>query len=261
METIFVGPQPRLAVSVEGRGTLVLFLHGIRGHRGHWARQLAAFPSAGYRAAAADARGYGDSQDYEGPLQFDHFTGDVLRVAEHLKAAQFHLVGLSMGGRIARNVALRHPQRLLSLTLVSSTPGFDAMSTDEVARFVTERKKSAPHLMGKLLGSKARPGAFDELLDGLGKLREKSYMKTLEASVAQDRGAPVEQIRTPTLVVAGDEDRVYPPALARQLAGRIPGAELVLMPGVGHLPNIEQPELFDRTVLDFIRRHDKETVS
>jgi pimeloyl-ACP methyl ester carboxylesterase len=115
--------------------------------------------------------------------------------------------------------------------------------------------------MGKLLGSKARPGSFDELLDGLGKLREKSYMKTLEASVAQDRGAPVEQIRTPTLVVAGDEDRVYPPALARQLAGRIPGAELAMMPGVGHLPNIEQPDLFDRTVLDFIRKHDKETVS
>jgi 3-oxoadipate enol-lactonase len=243
--TVFVGPAPRLAVSVEGQGTLVLFLHGIRGHRGHWARQLEAFSKAGYRAAAWDARGY----------------GDVLRVAEHLKASRFHLVGLSMGGRIARNVALRSPQRLLSLTLVSSTPGFDAMSTEEVARFLTERKTSAPHLMGKLLGSKARPGSFDELLDGLGKLREKSYMKTLEASVAQDRGAPVEQIRTPTLVVAGDEDRVYPPALARQLATRIPGAELAMMPGVGHLPNLEQPDLFDRTVLDFIRRHDKETVS
>jgi 3-oxoadipate enol-lactonase len=256
VETVFVGPSPRIAVSVEGQGTLVLFLHGIRGHRGHWTRQLAAFAKAGYRAAAWDARGYGDSQDYEAPLQFDHFTGDVLRVAEHLKAAKFHLVGLSMGGRIARNVALRSPQRLLTLTLVSSTPGFDAMSTDEVARFLTERKTSAPHLMGKLLGSRAQAGSFEELLEGLGKLRERSYMKTLEASVAQDRGAPVEQIRTPTLVVAGNEDRVYPPALARQLAERIPGAGLVMMPGVGHLPN-----MFNSTVLDFIRKHNQETVS
>jgi 3-oxoadipate enol-lactonase len=261
VDTVLIGPAPRLAVSFEGEGTLALFLHGIRGHRGHWARQLAEFSRAGFRAAAWDARGYGDSDDYDGSLQFDHFTGDVLRVAEHFKADKMHLVGLSMGGRIARNVALRYPGRLLSLTLVSSTPGFDAMSTGEVTRFVTERKKSAPHLMGKLLGSRARPGAFDELLEGLSKLRDKSYMKTLEASVAQDRGAPVERIRVPTLVIAGDEDRVYPPALARQLAERIPGAELVMMAGVGHLPNLEQPELFNRTVLEFMRKHRQETVS
>jgi 3-oxoadipate enol-lactonase len=238
-------------------GTLVLFLHGIRGHRRNWDRQLAEF-SGSYRAAAWDARGYGDSDDYEGPLQFDHFTGDVLRVAEHFRAEKLHLVGLSMGGRIARNVALRYPERLHSLTLVSSTPGFDAMSTEEVRRFVTERKTTAPHLLGRLLGSRARPGAFDELLEGLSLLRDRSYIKTLEASVAQDRGAPVERIRVPTLIIAGDEDCVYPPALARQFAERIPGAELVMMPGVGHLPNIEQPELFNRTVLEFIGKHREE---
>jgi pimeloyl-ACP methyl ester carboxylesterase len=85
-------------------------------------------------------------------------------------------------------------------------------------------------------------------------MREESYRKTLEASVAQDRGAPIENIRVPTLVIAGDEDQVYPPALARDVARRIPGAELVMMPGAGHLPNLEQPERFNEILLDFLNR-------
>jgi len=116
LETLFVGPAPRIAVSVAGQGPLVLFLHGIRGNRRNWHRQLEAF-SKNFRAAAWDARGYGDSDDYDGALQFDHFSGDVLRVAEHLKANKLHLVGLSMGGRIARNVALHYPERFNRIVL------------------------------------------------------------------------------------------------------------------------------------------------
>jgi len=254
LETIFVGPAPRIAVSVAGQGPLLLFLHGIRGNRRNWHLQLEAF-SKNFRAAAWDARGYGDSDDYDGALQFDHFSGDVLRVAGHLKAKKLHLVGLSMGGRIARNVALHYPERLHTLTLVSTTPGFDALSADEVRRFVTERKTSTPETVRRLLGSRARPGAFDELAESLSLLHEESYRKTLEASVAQDRGAPLEKIRVPTLVIAGNEDQVYPPALARDVARRIPGSELVMIQGAGHVVNLEQPERFNKIVLDFLTLH------
>jgi pimeloyl-ACP methyl ester carboxylesterase len=85
-------------------------------------------------------------------------------------------------------------------------------------------------------------------------VREESYRKTLEASVAQDRNAPIENIRVPTLVVGGDEDKVYPVQIARDLAKRIPGAELVIMKGAGHLPNIERPERFNEILLDFLKR-------
>jgi 3-oxoadipate enol-lactonase len=242
-------------VSVEGSGSVVLFLHGIRGNRRNWQRQLDFF-SDRFRAAAWDARGYGDSADYEGPLQFDqHFSGDVLRVAEYLKAPKIHLVGLSMGGRIARNFALRHPGRLKSLTLVSTNPGFDAMSTPEVQRFLTERRTRTPQNLQKLLGSKASRAAYAELLDSVSRIHDASYQKTLEASVAQDRAAPIEQIRVPTLVVAGEEDTVYPPELAREMAQRIPGAELLMFERTGHLANLEQPERFNQAVLEFLSRH------
>lgn len=252
-----VGPAPRLAVSVAGQGPLVLFLHGIRGNRRNWFPQIEFFSGEGFTSAAWDARGYGDSEDYEEALYFDHFSGDVMRVAEHFGASQMHLVGLSMGGRIARNVALRFRERLLSLTLVSTAPGFDALSAEQVKRFVTEHRNRTPETVRRLLGSRARKEAFDELSDSLSRVREESYRKTLIASVAQDRDAPIENIEVPTLVVAGDEDKVYPMRIARELAQRIPGAELVVMRGAGHLPNLERPGRFNEILLDFLKRRAK----
>ncbi len=205
--------------------------------------------SARFKAAAWDARGFGDSDDYEGWLQFEHLIGDVLRVAQHFRAEKFHLVGHAMGGRIARHVALRHPERLHTLTMVGTNPGFDALSVDEVRRFITERRK--------LLGSKAAPGARAEVERSLALLREHSYLKMLEASVAQDRAAPIEQIRVPTLVLTGEEDLALSVQLARETARRIPQSELVTMPGVGHFPNLEQPERFNEIVLSFLEKHDQ----
>jgi len=232
----------------------VLFLHGIRGNRRNWAGQVQFFSSR-FKAAAWDARGYGDSQDYEGALQFEQFTADVLRVAAHFKAAKLHLVGLSMGGRIARNVALRAPERVHSLVLISTSPGFDVLSLDSVKRFVAERRDATPQSLRRLLGSKPNHAAYQELLDSVSRIHEASYQKTLEASVAQDRAAPLEQISVPTLVIAGDEDTVYPPELAREMARRIPGAELVMFERTGHLANLEEPERFNKLVFDFLSRH------
>jgi 3-oxoadipate enol-lactonase len=230
-------------------------VHGIRGNRRNWRGQLEFF-SDRFRAAACDMRGYGDSDDYEGPLEFDQdFSADVLRVADHFRAAKMHLVGLSMGGRIARNFALRHPQRLKSLTLVSTNPGFDAMSAQDQQRFA-ERRTRTPDLR-KLLGRRANPAAHEELLDSAARVHQASFEKTLEASVAQDRAAPIEKIRVPTLVMAGEEDTVYSPGLARAMARRIPGAKLVMFAGTGHVPNLEQPERFNEALLDFLVQQEK----
>jgi pimeloyl-ACP methyl ester carboxylesterase len=254
LDTVLVEPAPRLAVSVAGNGELVLFLHGIRGNRRNWRVQLEHF-SRHFKAAAWDARGYGDSEDYDGPLHFEYFTGDVLRVAEHFKAKKLHLVGLSMGGRIARNVALRAPERLHSIVMISTDPGFDTLSTSRVMQFVNERRERTPHSLKMLLGSGSSRAAYEELLDGMSRIHEASYQKTLEASVAQDRGAPIDKIRVPTLVIAGEEDTAYPPELAEDMAHRIPGAEFVMFERTGHLANLEQPDKFNQSVFDFVSRH------
>lgn len=231
----------------------MLFLHGIGGHRHHWSSQIESLKSS-FRAAAWDARGYGDSDDYDGPLEFSSFVSDVVRVLDFLGAKKAHLVGLSMGGRIAREVALRHPQRLLSLTLANTSPGFDALSPEQVRKFVEERRNRTPESMKALLGSRADEDAYQALLKSFQAMRKASYLKTLEASVSQDRAAPVENIRVRTLVITGNEDKVYPAPIAQDLARRIPGARLVALEGCGHLSNLEQPERFNRVLMDFLSK-------
>jgi len=265
VETVFVGPAPRIALTVHGNGPLVLFLHGLGGNRHHWREQLPIFATR-FKAVAWDARGYGESDDYEGSLKFEDFSADVLRVLDHFKQHKAHLVGLSLGGRIARNFALRHPERVAKLVLANTTPGFDALTPDEVKKFVAERRNRTPESMRALISRHARPGAYEDLLASFKALRQPSYLKTLEASATQDRAAPIERIRAPTLVVTSDEDRVYPPAIARDMVKRIPGARLAVISGAGHLSNLEQPGQFNEVVLRFLSQekqawHKKESRS
>jgi len=253
MQTVFVGPSPRLALSVAGEGELVLFLHGIGGRRQNWDGQLASF-SARYEAAAWDARGYGDSEDYEGPLDFAVFSDDVLRVLDRFGARKAHLVGLSMGGRIARNFALHHPERLHSLTLANTSPGFGVMSAAKVSEFVEQRRRLDPPAQAKrLLGPDASPAAYETLVASLSAVHRDSYMKTIEASVAQDLAAPLERIAVRTLVISSTHDSLYPVSVAEDMARRIPGARLAVIERAGHLSNLERPDEFNRIVLEFLR--------
>jgi 3-oxoadipate enol-lactonase len=160
VETVFVGPAPRIALSVHGNGPLVVFLHGIGGNRHHWREQLPIFATR-YKAAAWDARGYGDSDDYAGPLDFGSFTQDLLRVLDFFKAQKAHVVGLSMGGRVARNFALRYPERVARLVLANTTPGFSAFTPQELKKFVEERRNRTPESIRALISRHARPGAYE----------------------------------------------------------------------------------------------------
>ena len=108
-KTELVLPSPRIAVDHIGSGPLVICLHGIGGNRTNWHDQLRAF-SSHFHAAAWDARGYGESDDYEGPLDFADFSRDLLRVLDFFAAQRAHLVGLSMGGLIAMDFCLSYPR-------------------------------------------------------------------------------------------------------------------------------------------------------
>ena len=263
-KTVFISPAPCIALSVAGRGPLVVLLHGIGGHRQHWDDQLRAF-SEHFTAAAWDARGYGDSDDYGGPLAFADFSADLARVLDYFGAERAHLVGLSLGGRIARDFALRHPARVATLVLANTTAGFDSLTPDQVEAFIRSRRgpleggrtprELAPELAQNLIGPSAVAGAHARLLASMGALRKDSYLKTIEASTREDRGARIEAIMAPTLVVTSDEDRLYPVALAEDMARRIPGTRLAIVRGAGHLSNLEQPEAFNAAVLPFLLKH------
>jgi 3-oxoadipate enol-lactonase len=260
-QLVFIEPSPRLAVEVAGTGPFVLFLHGIGGSRAQWRPQLDSLVDR-FTVAAWDARGYGASEDYVGELQFDQFADDVLRVLDHFKVERAHLVGLSMGGRIAREFALRWPDRVAKLVLANTTPGFAALTPEAARDFIAARAaplragksldELARDLVPRLLHPQASAAARDAAYAMMRTLHAASYIKTVEASVTQDRAAPIELVRAPTLVITSDTDRLYPPEIAIGMARRIPNAQLITIAQAGHLSNLEQPDAFNQAVRKFL---------
>ncbi|MFM9881393.1 MAG: alpha/beta fold hydrolase [Burkholderiales bacterium] len=263
--TGYLPGNPRIAFDHMGEGPLLVFLHGIGGNRTNWHDQLPVFGRA-FHAVAWDARGYGLSDDYDGPLEFGHFAEDLRRLLDHFKAETAHLCGLSMGGRILQDFYPRYPERVATLVLCDTMAGFEASFTpDKRAEFVRLRKQPlvegkepkdiAPIVARTLMSPKSSAAAFQKLIDSISALHKGSYIKTIEASTHYDRIADLPKIRVPTLLVYGADDTLTPPALGHAMAARIPGAEMVVIPEAGHLSNIERPEAFNATVLAFLQRH------
>lgn len=256
---------PRLAVDHMGDGPLVVFLHGIGGNRTNWHDQLPVFAKE-FHAASWDARGYGLSDDYDGPLDFADFAHDLKRVLDHFRVTKAHLCGLSMGGRILQDFYPRYPDRVATLVLCDTFPGFDASFTPEKrAEFVRLRKEPliqgkepkdiAPVVAKTLIGPKSSPAAFQRLVDSMTMLHKESYIKTVEATAHYNRTADLPNIEVPTLLVFGGDDRLTPPTIGKRMANEIPDSRLVVIEDAGHLPNIERPEAFNAVVLDFLRQH------
>ena len=261
-KTTRIPPSPVLAVDHAGEGELLVFLHGIGGNKRNWHDNLPAFAKH-WHAVAWDARGYGESEDYEGPLTFTDYADDLVRVLDHFKAERAHIVGLSMGGRIAMDFAARYPQRLLTLTLCDTHPGFAHFSEEKKREFVRIRKEPllnggepkdiAAPVAKTLIGPNASQEAFDKLVDSMSRLHKESYIKSIEASVMGDHSSRLGEIAVPTHVICGSEDRLTTPEMAQGLASQIRGAKLTIIPDTGHLPNIEKPAEFDAAAIAFIR--------
>jgi len=260
--TAYVSGQPRLAYDHAGDGPPVVFLHGIGGNRTNWRAQLRAL-APDFTGVAWDARGYGLSDDYDGPLAFEDFADDLSRLLDHLGAETAHLVGLSMGARILMEFHARHAARISSLVLCDCFPSFDASMTPEKrAEFLRLRQKPlldgktfadlAPALVRSLVGPTAGPQATEALTESILGLRKESYLKTLAATQNYDRAAELEKIAVPTLLVFGADDRLTPPSIGRAMVARIAGVELVVIDGAGHLVNLEKPDEFNETLRRFL---------
>ena len=263
---IHIGTAPRIAVEYIGEGPLVLMLHGIGGDRSTWAHQLLHLAESGYCAAAWDARGYGDSDDYDGPLSFTEMARDLKNVLDAFAVDKSHIVGTSMGGRISLETYANFPDRFASLTLAGVHARFEAFSPEAQRNFVESRRKPliqgglspadlAPKIIGNLAGPNAPEDAKSRAIAAMSRLHVNSYIKTVESTTKFDREHVLSELVVPTQVIGGEFDPLTPPELTREIAETIHGADYHLMYDVGHLGNLENPLEFNRLLTQFLARY------
>ena len=216
--------------------------------------QVTALLAGTYRIVTYDQRGHGLTDAPAGPYSIDMLARDVLALAGSLGLGRFALAGVSVGGLIAQQVALRAPERISALVLCDTAAkiGTADMWAARTARIQAGGLSSiADGLMERWFSKSFRETRKDELAgwrNMLTRTPADGYLATCAALRDCDLTAEVPKIRVPTLFVAGEEDGSTPPALVKATSDLIPGARFELIKQAGHLPCIEQPEALAKLI-------------
>jgi len=203
-----------------------------------WVHQEPFFTNAGYRFVAYDRKGKGAAAD------------ELELVAQQLKLERFHLVGTAAGGIVATDYALSFPRRLLSLVIANSIVGVQ----DEEYVALMKRLRPAPQF--DALPVEVRElGPSYRAANPEGEKRWKALAGHMPTPKTRSRitFAALETIETPTLLLTGDADLYSPPPVLELVQKRIRNARAIVVPACGHSAFWEQPETFNRAVLEFIR--------
>ena len=244
---------------------LVLIM-GWGGDHTAWALQAPAF-AAEHRVIALDNRGAGQSDVPEPPYTIPGMAEDVIGLMDALGIGRAHICGASMGGMIAQELALRHPDRVRTLGLHCTAAGIDAygrflIDTLLAVKARGDREENVRAVMPWILCRKTmveRPEFIrfwiDRALAYPYPISLEGLSRQAEAIRAHDTAARLGELRMPTLVTTGAEDILVPPVSSRELHARIAGSELATIPDAGHLHFIEQAETFNGICLEFLKKH------
>lgn len=239
--------------------TPLVFLHGVGGGHHAWEAQLPYFSAQGYPSHAWDQPGYGHSPIVE-PYDLEQVSASLARLIEAVGEGEpVVLIGHSMGGLIAQETYARHPQLIKALALCFTSPAFAGGGSEFTKQFIAAR-------IGPLDQGKTMAQIAAQLIPTMGsnsKLAEQimagvppdTYRKAVRLLTTFDRRKELANIKVPTLVLAGSDDKTAPPAMMEKMANRISGAEYVLLRGCGHLGPMDQPGTFNDALLRFLKNH------
>jgi 3-oxoadipate enol-lactonase len=253
--------EVELAYEVFGDGPPLLLIQGLGyGGRG-WGPVLEPLAEA-FTVAAFDNRGFGASDRPPGPYTAEELAADALAVLDAARIERAHVVGASLGGMVAQELALAYPERVDRLVLACTTPGGDAafpMPARTVSLMLEAPAMPPDVALRRFVVNAVGPGGSEELIDRIVAYRTSNppdaagWQSQAAAGAMHDALDRVEEIKAPTLVVHGSEDAVVDPRNADLLADRIPGARVERLPGCGHLPFWEEPETFASLIREFLR--------
>lgn len=261
MPKISVG-DAELYYESHGEGEPLFLVSGLGGTAAYWKPNLPAF-AAKYRVIVHDHRGAGQSTHSKIRYSVDQMTDDLVRLMDRLKIERAHLVGHSTGGAIGQTLALRHPQRLKRMVLFATWTKADFFFRHlfSVRRDLLTKVGKEAYVKGATLflyppwwiRNNEKMITEREALTVQNFPPVEVVASRIEGIVAFDRSAELGRITAPTLVLCAKDDAITPAYFSEELAKKIPGAKLQILPDGGHCASEAVPEAFNRAVLDFLR--------
>lgn len=254
----------RLYYQEHGEGEPLLAVMGLGGDHTAWLLQIPEW-SKRFRTVVFDNRDVGQSSEAEGPYEVSDMAADAVGLADALGLGSFHLVGLSLGGAIAQEVALAVPERVRTLTLAVTygwTGGFGPQRSAALASAVRpmSREQFVDYMMMLIYSEllfdhpKFVAAAREVMLGNPHPQSPEAWIRQLEASGRHDARDRLGGLAMPVHVIGARRDILVPPFRSEDLAGAIPGAKLTII-DAAHLVNVEAAEEFNAAVLDFIAEH------
>jgi pimeloyl-ACP methyl ester carboxylesterase len=238
--------------------TPLVFLHGVGGGHHAWEDQVPYFGGLGYPSHAWDQPGYGESAIVE-PYDLEHVSASLALLIESLGGEPVVLIGHSMGGLIAQETYVRHPELVKAMVLCFTSPAFAGGNSEFTKQFLAARigpldeGKTMAQIAAKLIPTMGSNSKLAEQI--MAKVPPGTYRKAVHLLTTFDRRKELASIEVPTLLIAGSEDKVAPPSVMEKMALKIPGGEYLLLQSCGHLGPMDQPEVFNAAVLTFLKRH------
>ncbi len=251
-----------LYYEIHGEGEPLLLIHGLAGRGTGFGLQLPAL-SQKFRAVIFDNRGVGETDQPDEPYTIAQMADDAAGLLDALDIPTAHVFGISMGGMIAQELVLRHPQRVRNLALGCTHCGIRNCVPSPA--WVTEIFKTLPGKPREQVvrecipinysqhTRETRPDLIESLIPLMVDNRQRlyAYQRQLNAVYGFDAFDRLPLIRAKTLVLTGDEDVLIPPGNSTMIAERIPNARLVELPQAGHLFFIEQADQVNRLLIEF----------
>ncbi|GAC1323831.1 MAG: alpha/beta hydrolase [Thermoleophilaceae bacterium] len=254
-----------LHYEITGAGAPVLLIMGLGMNATGWWRTIPVL-AASLRVISFDNRGVGRSSRPAGPYSMRDLVDDAVAVLDAAKVERAHVYGISLGGMIAQELALAHPERVSALVLGATTPGGSrAVPADADTLAFFQRRAtmpaeeavwaSVPYNYGPATRARAAARIGEDIAMRLRfPIESLPYQAQLAAALSHDAGERLSSIRMPTLVIHGGADRMVPPENGAILADAIPGARLQSWPQAGHLYPTDEPAA-DREVERFLLEH------
>lgn len=262
-----VAGDVRLYYEETGQGEPLLFLHGLGSQTSDWRLQTPVFAEY-YRAIIIDMRGHGRSEKPPGPYSIPLMAADIACVVRQIDVDSVHVVGLSMGGMVAFQLAIDEPNLVRSLVVVNSVPSLAPRSVRERAQIWWRQLLAytlGPGLTGRFLSRRLFPkeehALFRRLLaEQWAQNDRRSYIAAMNACLDWDVADRIDRICCPTLILSGEHD--YLPLDAKQnCARRISGAEFVVIEDSRHATPVDQAQRFNEIVLDFLWRETDQAIT